>query len=438
MKKNKIIAGLFWKLAERIGAQGVNFIVSIILARLLSPEEYGLVALTTIFISISNVFIERGFETALIQKKNADDLDFSSVFYCNMMISIIMYSLIFFCAPLIANFYNNTELVLVLRILGLSVLIAGVKSIQQAYVYKNMLFKKFFASTLIGTIISAVVGVWMAYKGCGVWALVAQQLTNMTIDTIILWITVKWRPIFAFSLGRLRELFKFGWRMLCSGLMDAFYNELYGLTIGKFYNTAQLAYYNKANQIPKLLMTNIDGSISTVMLPALASEQDHKEKVKSMVRRAIKTSTFLLFPMMFGLAAISEQLIRLLLTEKWLPSVPLMQLLCFSYALWPIHSINLQAISANGRSDIFLRLEIIKKLINYPFIEQLKDILPCLLLSLFMYIIVLCLNFITMNYIIKLIIQILLGMVIYIGAQIILKTEEFMYFVTKRGKGIQL
>lgn len=214
--KGKIISSLFWKFAERIGAQGVNFIVSIILARLLSPEDYGLVALTTIFITISNVFIERGFETALIQKKNADDLDFSSVFYCNIIISIIMYSIIFFGAPLIANFYNHTELILILRVLGLSVLIAGFKSIQQAYVSRNMLFKKFFISTLVGTIISAIVGIWMAYNGYGVWSLVIQQLANITIDTIILWITVKWRPLFACSIERLKNLFKFGWRMLCS------------------------------------------------------------------------------------------------------------------------------------------------------------------------------------------------------------------------------
>lgn len=468
MNKNKIISGLFWKFAERIGAQGVNLIVSIILARILAPEDYGLVALTTIFITISNVFIDKGFDTALIQKKDADDLDFSSVFYCNIIISIIMYILIFLLAPIIAGFYNNSELTVILRVLGISVLIAGVKSIQQVYVAKNMLFKKFFISTSIGTIISAIAGIWMAYNGFGVWALVTQQLTNIIIDTIILWIIVKWRPRFKFSFERLKLLFKFGWKMLSSGLIDVFYTELYGLTIGKFYSTTQLAYYNKANQFPKLIMINVDGSISTVMLPALSNEQESKENIKKIVKRSIKTSLFFLVPMMFGLAAISETLIKVLLTDKWLPAVPLMQLLCFSYALWPIHTINLQAISALGRSDIFLKLEIVKKvvgliflvisipmgvkvmvsmqllvsivsafinmypnkkLIDYSITEQLKDLLPYFLISIIMYIIVCSFNLITMNSIIKIIIQILIGICIYFGYQVVFKNEELGYLV---------
>ena len=252
------------------------------------------------------------------------------------------------------------------------------------------------------------------------------------------------------------------------GIIDSIYNELYGLTIGKVYNTTQLAYYNKANQIPKLLMTNIDGSISTVILPVLVDEQDNKERMKNMVKRAIKTSAFLLFPIMFGLAAVSETLVIILLTEKWLPSVPLMQLLCFSYAIWPIHSINLQAISAMGRSDIFLKLEIIKKvvgiigliisipmgvkamvaiqlvtsvifafinaypnkkLINYSFMEQIKGIAPYLFISLFMYFVVSILNLLVVNYVLKIVIQVLVGAVIYIGLQFILQTEEFVYFL---------
>ena len=331
-----------------------------------------------------------------------------------------------------------------------------------------MLFKKFFVSTLIGTIISAIVGIWMAYNGFGVWALVTQQLTNMIIDTIILWIIVKWRPIFKFSFERLKHLFKFGWRMLCSGLIDVFYTELYGLTIGKFYSTTQLAFYNKANQFPKLIMINVDGSISTVMLPALANEQDSTENIKRIAKKAINASLFFLVPMMFGLAAISETLIKILLTDKWLPAVPLMQLLCLSYALWPIHTINLQVISALGRSDIFLKLEIIKKvigltlliisiplgmktmvvmqvcvsiasafinmypnnkLIGYSIREQLKDILPYFIISLIMYIIVCSFNFIVVNSIIKIIIQILTGICIYWGFQVVLKKEELGYLV---------
>lgn len=214
--KTNVISSLFWKFAERIGAQGVNLIVSIVLARILVPEDYGIVALVTIFITISNVFIENGLPTALIQKKDADDLDFSSVFYCNIGISVILYIIIFFASPLIAHFYNNEQLISVLRVLAITVLVAGLKSVQNAYVSRKMIFKKFFICTSIGTIGSAFLGIYMAYKGFGVWALVAQQLTNTIVDTIMLWITVKWRPIAKFSLDRLKKLFSFGWKMLCS------------------------------------------------------------------------------------------------------------------------------------------------------------------------------------------------------------------------------
>lgn len=466
--KKVVVSSLFWKFAERIGAQGVNLIVSIVLARILMPEDYGIVALVTIFIAISNVFIETGLPTALIQKKDADDLDFSSVFYCNIVISIILYIIIFLLSPLIAKFYNNTQLTTVLRVLSISVLIAGIKSVQNAYVSRKMIFKKFFICTSIGTIGSAFVGIWMAYEGYGVWALVVQQLTNTTVDTIMLWITVKWRPIFKFSFARLKELYKFGWKMLCSGLIDTIYNEIYGLTIGKIYTSEQLAYYNKGSQFPKLITDNINGSISSVMLPALSNEQEKKEKLKSMMRRAIKTSSFILFPLLFGLVAVAEPLVKLILTEKWLPAVPLMQLLCFSYVFWPIHTINLQAISAIGRSDIFLKLEIIKKIIGivalvisipfgitfmvmmrtvasiisifinsspnrkllgYSYKEQIRDILPAFILSSLMCIIVIGVNLIHLGLVIKLCLQIIIGVIVYITIAYWFKMEAFTYIL---------
>ena len=476
MERKKVISGLIWKLAERIGAQGVNLIVSIILARILTPEEYGIVALVTIFITISNVFLEIGFGTALIQKKDADDLDFSSVFYCNIGISLVLYLVIFLLAPFIASIYKIPQLTIVLRVLAISVLVAALKSIQNAYVSRNMLFKKFFMSTIIGTIISAIIGIWMAYQGFGVWALVTQQLTNIIIDTTVLWVTVKWRPILKFSFKRLKELFKFGWKMLCSGLIDTIYNELYGLSIGKIYSAGQLAYYNKANQFPHLITVNIDGSISSVMLPALSNEQDKKDKLKSMMRRAIKTSSYLLSPMLIGLAVVAEPLVKILLTDKWLPVVPLMQLLCFSYVLWPIHTINLQTISALGRSDIYLRVEIIKKvigiialiiscpfgittmviakvvtsviftfinsypnkkLIDYSFKEQARDILPYMLLAVTMGLVVYGLKIFINNTIILLILQVLIGALIYFSSSIILKLDAYMYLINmiKNRKG---
>ncbi len=206
MEKTKVVSGLFWKFAERIGAQGVNLIVSVILARILAPEDYGLIALITIFITISNVFIESGMGTALIQKKDVDIKDFSTVFYFNILTSILMYAILYLISPLIANFYNNSQLVPVVRVLGLTLVISGLKGVQNAYISKKMIFKKFFIATIVGTIISAIVGIVMAYKGFGVWALVTQQLTNTTIDTIMLWITVKWRPTLEFSFERLKRI----------------------------------------------------------------------------------------------------------------------------------------------------------------------------------------------------------------------------------------
>ena len=214
--KSSVLSSLFWKFAERIGAQGVNLIVSIILARILAPEDYGIVALVTIFITISNVFVESGLPTALIQKKDADDLDFSSVLYCNIIISIMLYIIIFFGSPIVAQFYNNEQLTLIFRVYGISILIASIKSVQNAYVSRKMIFKKSFICTFVGTIFSSIIGIGMAYKDYGVWALVAQQLTNMAISTLMLWITVKWRPTAKFSFDRLKNLFKFGWKMLCS------------------------------------------------------------------------------------------------------------------------------------------------------------------------------------------------------------------------------
>lgn len=464
--KQKIFSSVIWKFAERIGAQGVNLLVSIVLARILLPDEYGIVALVMIFINISNVLVEGGLATALIQKKDADNLDFSTVFYCNIVFSIIVYIILFNLSPIIAKFYNNNQLTSIIKVLSITVLVSGLKSIQNAYVSKKMIFKKFFYCTLIGTIFSAFVGIWMAYKGYGVWSLVAQQLTNTIVDTLMLWVIVKWRPIYKFSFERLRTLFKFGWKLLCSNLIDVIYNELYGLTIGKIYKPDQLAFYNKANQFPNAITVNINGSISSVMLPALSSEQDNKEKVKLMMKRSIKISAYILFPIMLILAASSESFISVILTEKWMPSSILMKLLCFSYILWPIHTINLQSISALGRSDIFLRLEIEKKIIgliailisipfgikfmvimkiitslistfinskpnkkllDYGLFEQIRDILPSFIISLIVFIIVALMNMIQCNLLFKLIFQILAGGLTYIILSKILKIEEYIY-----------
>ena len=364
VEKKKVITGFIWRFAERVGAQGVSFIVSIVLARLLAPEAYGVVALVGVFTTLLQVFIDSGLGSALIQKKDADDLDFSSVFYFNVTMCIVLYIILFFCSPIIASFYSNMELVPLIRVMAVTVLISGVKNVQQAYVSKTMQFKRFFFATLGGTIFSAFLGIFLAYKGAGAWALVAQNLSNTVIDTLILWITVKWRPKWMFSFKRLKNLFTFGWKMLVASLLDTGYNQLRSLIIGKVYSASDLAYYNKARNFPQMIITNINTSIDSVLFPSMSKVQDSKQELKALTRRSMKISTYVMAPLLVGLAACGRAFISLLLTDKWLPSYPYMVIFCITFMFYPVNTANLNAIKAMGRSDLFLKLEIIKKVVG--------------------------------------------------------------------------
>lgn len=361
--KSKVLSGLIWKFGERITAQVVTFAVSVVLARILPTEAYGLITLVTIFITFANCFVVHGFGSSLIQKKDADNIDFSTVLYFQIGASLILYLILFVSAPIIAGFFGEGYDLLapVLRVLGLRIPLTAVNNVQQAYVSKKMIFKKFFFSTIIGTVVSAVVGIVMAYKGFGVWALVGQYLTNTVMDTVILGLTIHWKPTFKFSWKRLGELFSYGWKILISGLIGEAYNELRTLVIGKLYTKNDLAFFDKGKQIPNLIVTNINTSISNVLFPAISNVQDKMQDVKNITRRSISVSAYIMCPMMFGLAVVAEPLIELLLTEKWLPCVPYLQIYCIAFCFEPIQTANLQAIKAVGRSDINLKLEIIKK-----------------------------------------------------------------------------
>lgn len=468
MKKGTVLSNFFWRFAERCGAQGVTFIVSVVLARLLDPSVYGTVALVTVFTTIMQVFVDSGMGTALIQKKDADDLDFSSVFYFNMTVCVLLYIVMFLASPLIAAFYNMPELVPVIRVLSLILIISGVKNVQQAFVSRHMLFRKFFFSTLGGTLGAAVVGVVMAYCGFGVWALVAQMLFNSLVDTIILWFTVKWRPKLMFSFERLKGLFSFGWKILVSALIDTIHTDLRQLIIGKMYTTDDLAFYNQGDKFPKLFVTNINASIDSVLLPTMSREQNHPERVKAMTRRAIKTSTYIMMPFMVGLAVCAEPLVTLILTEKWLPCVPFLRIFCFTYAFYPIHTANLNAIKALGRSDLYLKLEICKKLIgltvllstmwfgimtmaygllltsiasqiinsfpnwkllHYNYLEQIRDMLPQIGASLVMGMLVYLVNFLPIQTGWILVIQVFVGGAAYIAISKVFKIESFQYLL---------
>lgn len=466
--KDGVIKNFLWRFSERCGAQLVTFIVSIVLARLLAPDDYGKIALITVFTTILQVFVDSGLGTALIQKKDANDLDFSSVFYFNFVMCIILYACMFFAAPLIAGFYNDFSLTPIIRVISLTIVISGVKGIQQSYVSKNMLFKRFFYATVGGTIFSAFFGIALAYAGAGVWAIVAQQLSNTAIDTLILWLTVKWRPKKMFSWNRLKGLLSFGWKMLASALLDTFYNNIRSLIIGKMYSSSDLAFYNQGDKLPNVIVNNINTSIDSVLLPTLSKEQDDRERVKNMTRRAIKISTYIMAPLMMGLAFCATSIVQIVLTEKWLPCVPFLQIFCITYMFYPIHTANLNAIKAMGRSDLFLKLEIAKKivgtvllvstmwfgvmvmaysllvstltsmiinswpnreLLNYDFKEQMLDIFPSIALAVIMGWIVTFIRFLHFSSGVTLLVQVPLGAFIYLIGSKILHLDSFEYLL---------
>lgn len=474
-KKNKVLFSLLWKFLEKGGTQGIQFILQIILARILLPSDYGLISLISVFIALANVFIQSGFNIALIQKKEIDEKDFSSVFYLSIIISIILYVLLFFTSPFIENFYSVLGISKILRILSLTLFLGPINSIQNAIISRKMEFKKLFFSSILATVLSGAVGVISALVGFGVWALVFQQLLNQITITMVLWFTVKWRPKLLFSLERIKELFSYGGKILFSTLLDTLYMNLRSLIVGKMYSAEILAYYNRGDQFPQLIISNINGSIQSVMLPVLAEEQDNKRRIKEMVRRSIVTSSFIIFPMMIGLSVIAVPLIKVILTEKWLPCVPFLRVFCLSYALWPIHTANLQAINAIGRSDIYLKLEVIKKvlgmiilvismqfgvyaiaigllvssvistfinsypnraLLNYSYLEQIKDIAPSFILALIMGGVIYLISFLKIEPLIILLLQVIVGGIIYVLMSNIFKLECFIYLVNTIKEGI--
>ena len=462
--KAKVVSNLIWRFFERCGAQLVSFAVTVVLARILDPAEYGPIAKMAVFTSILLVFVDSGMANALIQKKDPDDLDFSSVFWFNLSFGVFLYALLFLFAPLIARMYHTPGLTPILRVLGLTLVVAGVKNVQQAYVSKTLQFKRFFFATLGGTLFSAALGIAMALLGFGVWALVAQQLSNVTVNTVILWFTVGWRPKKLFSLERLRGLLSYGWKLLGAQLLDTVYLKIYPLVIGVRYTDEDLAFFDRGNHLPNLVVENINYSIDSVLLPVLSDQQDRKDALREMTRRAIRTSSYVMMPLMAGLAVCAEPLIRLLLTEKWLPCVPFMQVFCIYYAFFPLHTANLNAIKAAGRSDVFLRLEVIKKvletlvllltvrigvfamalgqlfcgvcsllinawpnrrLLAYPYRQQLKDVLPVIALSMVMAAIVWPVSLIGLPDVLTLLIQIPLGVAVYVLGSKLLKLDSF-------------
>ncbi len=466
--KQKVAKGVFWKLLENGGAQGIQFVIAILLARMLTPAEYGVVGIIMIFITIANVFVQSGFGTALVQKKQADEMDFSSVCYFEIVLAAGMYGILYLAAPVIASYYEIEELRAIVRVLAVVLFPGAVISVQTAYVSRKMEFRGLFLSTLAASVISGAVSIWMAYKGYGVWAMVGQQVMYYGALMMALFLTVSWKPSRMYSMERVREMFGFGWKLLCASLLDTIFNNLYGLLIGKIYNEELLGSYNRGEQFPKLIATDLGMAIQAVLLPAFSSRQEDVVRVRQMVRQAIRLSSFVTLPMLLGMFAVADTMVEVLLGEKWLICVPFLRIMCISYCFWPIHITNLQAINAMGRSDIFLRLELVKKglslvalgvgmcfsvygmvmikavqdflctfvnaapnrkLLGYRIRQQWMDVMPSAGLSFVMCILVMTVGrlFGEMVPLVRLTVQIGCGAVVYTGLAWLFKMDSFWY-----------
>lgn len=471
--KKKVVSSLMWKFAEKMASDVVNLVLGVVLARLLSPSDYGVIGIVRVYISISMLLITGGFSTALIQKKEIDEDHLSSIFYIYMAITIILYVALFFAAPFIATFYGNEIYRPVLRVLGIAMFPGVVNSIQNAVVDRQLEFKMYFKRTLITLVLGGITGLVMAYYGYGVWALVGMQLVNRFSTTIILWFYVRWHPKFVFSFSKSKELFVYGYKLLISNVITTIYNNMYTLVIGKVYDANTLGLYSKGNHYPSFIMNAVDGSIASVMLPTLSARQDDKKALKNAMRRAISSSSFLLIPMLIGLAIVAKPMIEILLGEKWLMCVPFLQLSCFAYIFWPMQTTNVRALQALGRSDLFLKLGLIKrgvgstllvasiflfekqysiyamlvanvlsqiigcfihakpnkKLLDYGIKEQIADILPALGLSVLMAACVFPLKYLTDNAFILLPLQTSVGVFIYLLVSKLFKLESMNYLI---------
>ena len=462
-----ISKSLFWKFLERFSVQGTQFLIQIILARLLSPEHYGALAIMMIFVNLANVIIQNGFSTALIQNKDTNEEDFSSVFWLLLGISLVVYSILYLTAPFLALYYRIPYLERPFQVICLMLIPGALNSVQLAIIRREMDFKKEFTSNFVSIVLAGSVGIICAFLGFGLWALVIQTLLNTTVACISMWNVLGWRPKFIYNNQKIQKLFSFGYRLVLAGLLDTVSNNLSSLIIGIKYNAASLGYFSRGAQFPGALMGAVNTTVQSVMLPVMSSVQDDKQKAKYLMQKSIILSCYIIFPMMAGFAGIAKPLVQLLLTNKWLDCVPFVQIFCFIYAFWPVHSCNLQAINAMGRSDIFLKLEIVKKIItwfnlgiavfyfdtpiaiaaigiistiicsfvnsypnkfllDYSFKDQFKDIFSYFLLSLTMFILLNFVSNILSCSIINLILLIFLGTFYYWLLSAILKLEAYM------------
>lgn len=469
--KKSTVDGMFWIFAERMSAKLVSFLVTLVLARLLMPEDYSVISVAAIFFSFCNVFIYGGLTTALVQKKNADGLDYSSVLCVSLGIAVALYAVTYFSAPWIAELYEKEQLTAVLRVMGLSFFVLSLKSVLNAYTSSHLEFRKFFFSTIIGTVISAVVGIVMALKGCGVWALVAQEMTNNFIDTLLLLAATRMKVRLRCSWERLKTLVPFGMHNFASTAVSTIYEQLSPLVIGLRFSAVDLAFYSKGKSFPGLINTTLSQTMSEVLFPVMSKVQESMEDVRNVTRRYMKTSTYVIFPVMLGLLAVADTFVRLLLTEKWISCAVYIKIFCVSYMLTMLNVGNIQAFRAIGRSDVVLKLELVKKglsfavlaafvflakqpqalaacsvvcsflafcincvpgkrILGYGFWSQAVDVLPNLALSAVMAAVVSLLGRLPVTDLVLLPLQVLAGAAVYLGLSVLFKNEN-LRFVAK-------
>lgn len=462
--KDKTIKGTMWSAIDNVAQFGVQFIVSIVLARLLSPDDYGLIGIITIFTTVCTAIINGGFSSALIRTQKPTDEDYNTAFICNLLMSILLYAIVFLCSPLIADFFNRQELIALTRVSSFAMIIGALAIVQQTRLTKRIDFKTQTKVTLIASVLSGIVGVAMALMGCGVWALVVQSIAAQVIRTVLLWFFNHWAPSIRFSKESFNRLFGFGWKMMASGILDSLWTQLYQVIVGKCYSPATLGQYTRAKQFSTMFSSNLSGVIQRVTYPVLSEIQDEKERMMAAYRKIIKTTMFMTFALMFALGAVSEPLLYCLIGPKWHEAATYLPLICLVGSLYPLHAINLNMLQVQGRSDLFLGLEIIKKIIGlaplfigafvgiFPMLYtivltsiisyflnsyfsgrllgysswmQLRDIAPSFFISLTMAVIVFCLKYLPLSNWLILPMQIILGILVFFFLCKISKIGEY-------------
>jgi teichuronic acid exporter len=465
--KQKTISGLLWSFIDDIAKVGITFISSIILARLLTPREYGLIGMTTIFIAISQSFIDSGFRQALIRKKDCTQADYSTVFYFNLLISAVFYLVLFVFANYIGQFFEEPQLGGILRVLGLGLVINALTLVQQTQLNKNINFKLQTRISIVSSLVSGVISISMAFMGYGVWSLVVKTLSGAFVGSLLLWWWRDWKPSLVFSWDSFREMFAFGSRLLMSGLLNKLYHNIYNLVIGKYFSAADLGFYTQAQTFQKLPSQHLSGVIQRVSYPVLATLQDDIPRLRAAYRKVIQNTMLITFVLMLGMASVAEPLLITLVGEQWRPSIIYLQLLCFVGMLYPLHAINLNMLQVQGRSDLFLRLEVIKEVLAVPVIvigiffgiqvmlvcmfvksliayylnaywsgefigysmaQQIKDILPSFVLAAVMALIVYFFGCVLdVSDLFKLILQVCLGTVLTVGLAELTRLDNYLY-----------